>query len=56
MYLICPIQILTLGLEVIKVSKGAKIMNRYNQVPHLTEDTIENVINLSSFLNSNKAQ
>ena len=23
----------------IKVSKGAKISNRYNQVPHLTQDT-----------------
>ena len=23
----------------IKVSKGAKIRNRYNQVPHLTHDT-----------------
>ena len=22
-----------------KVSKGAKIRNRYNQVPHLTQDT-----------------
>ena len=22
-----------------KVSKGAKIKNRYNQVPHLTQDT-----------------
>ena len=26
-----------------KVSKGAKIRNRYNQVPHLTQDTIEKV-------------
>ena len=25
--------------EVDKVSKGAKIRNRYNQVPHLTQDT-----------------
>ena len=24
---------------VLKVSKGAKIRNRYNQVPHLTQDT-----------------
>ena len=24
---------------VIQVSKGAKIRNRYNQVPHLTQDT-----------------
>ena len=25
--------------KVRKVSKGAKIRNRYNQVPHLTQDT-----------------
>ena len=25
--------------DVCKVSKGAKIRNRYNQVPHLTQDT-----------------
>ena len=25
--------------EYLKVSKGAKIRNRYNQVPHLTQDT-----------------
>ena len=25
--------------SVLKVSKGAKIRNRYNQVPHLTQDT-----------------
>ena len=29
----------------IKVSKGAKIKNRYNQVPHLTQDTNEKVGN-----------
>ena len=29
-----------------KVSKGAKIRNRYNQVPHLTQDTNGKVINL----------
>ena len=27
-------------------SKGAKIRNRYNQVPHLTQDTNGKVINL----------
>ena len=27
------------------VSKGAKIRNRYNQVPHLTEDTNGKVTN-----------
>ena len=29
----------------IKVSKGAKIRNRYNQVPHLTKDTNGKVTN-----------
>ena len=29
----------------IKVSKGAKIKNRYNQVPHLTKDTNAKVTN-----------
>ena len=29
----------------IKVSKGAKIRNRYNQVPHLTQDTKGKVTN-----------
>ena len=28
-----------------KVSKGAKIRNRYNQVPHLTQETNVKVIN-----------
>ena len=34
------------GVHTIKVSKGAKIRNRYNQVPHLTQDTNGKVINL----------
>ena len=29
----------------VKVSKGTKIRNRYNQVPHLTQDTNEKVTN-----------
>ena len=29
----------------IQVSKGAKIRNRYNQVPHLTQDTNGKVTN-----------
>ena len=29
----------------VKVSKGAKIRNRYNQVPHLTQDTYGKVTN-----------
>ena len=28
-----------------KVSKGVKIRNRYNQVPHLTQNTNEKVTN-----------
>ena len=31
--------------EVIRVSNGAKIRNRYNQVPHLTQDTNGKVTN-----------
>ena len=30
---------------IIEVSKGAKIRNRYNQVPHLTQDTNGKVTN-----------
>ena len=30
---------------VLKVSEGAKIRNRYNQVPHLTQDTNGKVTN-----------
>ena len=33
------------GPKVIKVSKGAKIRNQYNQVPHLTQDTNTKVTN-----------
>ena len=32
-------------LNKLKVSKGAKIRNRYNQVPHLTQDTNGKVTN-----------
>ena len=32
-------------LHLHKVSKGAKIRNRYNQVPHLNQDTNGKVIN-----------
>ena len=32
-------------MTVIKVSKGVKIRNRYNQVPHLTQDTDGKVTN-----------
>ena len=32
-------QIYPSEFQINKVSKGAKIRNRYNQVPHLTQDT-----------------
>ena len=32
-------------LDLMKVSKGAKIRNRYNQVPHLAQDTNLKVTN-----------
>ena len=35
----------TLPHNLIKVSKVAKIRNRYNQVPHLTQDTNGKVTN-----------
>ena len=38
-----------------KVSKGAKIRNRYNQVPQLTQDTNEKVIN-SQLYTTNESQ
>ena len=36
-------------------SKGAKLVNRYNQVPHLTQDTNVKVIN-SKLDTTNKSQ
>ena len=38
-----------------EVSKGAKIRNRYNQVPHLTQDTIGKVIN-SQIVTTNESE
>ena len=32
-------------IHFLKISKGAKIRNRYNQVPHLTQDTNGKVTN-----------
>ena len=40
---------------IFKVSKGAKIRNRYNQVPHLTQDTNGKVTN-SQLDNTNESQ
>ena len=40
---------------VFKVSKGAKIRNRYNQVPHLTQDTNGKVTN-SQIASTNESQ
>ena len=36
---------LSWGFQITKVSKGAKIRNRYNQVAHLTQDTNGKVTN-----------
>ena len=40
---------------ILKVSKGAKIRNRYNQVTHLTQDTKGKVTNLQ-LDNTNESQ
>ena len=38
-----------------KVSKGAKIRNRYNQVPHLTQDT-NGIVTKSQLYTTNESQ
>ena len=38
-----------------KVSKGAKIRNRYNQVPHLTQDT-NGKVTKSQYVSTNESQ
>ena len=40
-----PFKLQKFKLMICKVSKGAKIRNGYNQVPHLTQDTNEKVTN-----------
>ena len=40
-----PMQLVPYHTTIIKVSKGAKIRNQYNQVPHLTQDTNGKVTN-----------
>ena len=42
-------------LNLFKVSKGAKIRNQYNQVPHLTQDTNWKVTN-SQLYTTNESQ
>ena len=42
-------------LPILKVSKGSKIRNRYNQVPHLTQDSNGKVTN-SQLDTTNKSQ
>ena len=45
------------GSKIVKVSKGAKIRNRYNQVPHLTQDTNGKVTNsLLDSVSTNESQ
>ena len=39
----------------VKVSKGAKIRNRYNQVPHLTQDT-NGKVTISQLDTTNESQ
>ena len=46
---------LRLSFVILKVSKGAKIRNRYNQVPHLTQDPNAKVTN-SQLDTSNESQ
>ena len=46
---------LSSGTKYLKVSKGAKIRNRYNQVPHLTQDTNGKVTN-SQLYTTNESQ
>ena len=41
MFLPCQLNV----KAIVEVSKGAKIRNRYNQVPHLTQDTNGKVTN-----------
>ena len=40
-----PGKALRMLVDIVKVNKGAKIRNRYNQVPHLTQDTYGKVTN-----------
>ena len=42
----CHMELMSINdRRLIKVSKGAKIRSRYNQVPHLTQDTNGKVTN-----------
>ena len=43
------------NVHLIKVSKGVKIRNRYNQVPHVTQDTNGKVTN-SQLHTTNESQ
>ena len=48
---------MTLSLKLqIKVRKKAKIRNRYNQVPHLTQDTIEKKDKTQENINHKRAK
>ena len=48
-------RLMSFFLDTVKVSKGAKIRSRFNQVPHLTQDTNGNVTN-SQLDTTNKSQ
>ena len=45
MYWFQQFKYICLTAELLKISKSAKIRNRYNQVPHLTQDTNGKVTN-----------
>ena len=38
-FIICSFMVNSIDLKGVKVRKEAKIRNRYNQMPHLTQDT-----------------
>ena len=54
-FLSCFKLLKALALTVLKVSKGVKIRNRYNQVTHLTQDTDGKVTN-SQLYTTNESQ
>ena len=49
-------QFVKLYAKIVKVSKGAKIRNRYNQVPHLTQDTNGKVTNSQLYTTSERQE
>ena len=46
----CNVNLAFLFKRVYQVSKGAKIRNRYNQVPHLTKNFLTNLLKLEIYI------